>query len=181
MILIQSILNGNQAAQKIIYNKYKKTVSDFIRSKYTHCGDIDDYISEIMIKVFLNLKKFDETKSKFKTWVLSITKNYMIDKWRCDEVSFTSYSNEELVSDTQTINSDYYTSNNTDFENDKSINFISTKLTPSEFILLDMKYLQGYDYNEIGQEFNLTSSTVSNKVNYIKTKLKRNYTELIED
>jgi len=36
-----------------------------------------------------------------------------------------------------------------------------------------MKYVQGYGYNEIGQEFNLTSVTVSNKVNYIKSKLKK--------
>jgi DNA-directed RNA polymerase specialized sigma24 family protein len=44
-----------------------------------------------------------------------------------------------------------------------------------------MKYLQGYDYNEIGKEFNVSSSTVSNKVNYIKTKLKKQNADLIED
>jgi DNA-directed RNA polymerase specialized sigma24 family protein len=43
-----------------------------------------------------------------------------------------------------------------------------------------MKYVQGYDYNEIGKEFNLTSSTISNKVNYIKTKLKKDKEIILE-
>lgn len=74
-----------------------------------------------------------------------------------------------------------YTSCNADFENCSSVNYITSQLSPAEFTLLDMKYLQGYDYNEIGKEFNVSSSTVSNKVNYIKTKLKKQNADLIED
>ena len=36
-------------------------------------------------------------------------------------------------------------------------------------------------YCEIGMEFNLTSSTVSNKVNYIKTKLKKDLGDLFNE
>jgi DNA-directed RNA polymerase specialized sigma24 family protein len=41
-----------------------------------------------------------------------------------------------------------------------------------------MKYVQGYDYCEIGQEFNISSNTASNRVNYIKTKLKETLEEI---
>ena len=41
-----------------------------------------------------------------------------------------------------------------------------------DFTLLDMKYNQGFTYDEIGQEFNLTSNTISNRVNYIKGKVR---------
>ena len=172
-------MNGNQVAQRIIYDKYKKVIYNFIKSKYKHYPDIDDDISEIIIKVFLNLKNYDESKSEFKTWVITISKNYMIDKWRCSNellqsTTLSSENNEQIVYNN-------YTTTNTEFENNNSINFISSQLSSSEYILLDMKYLQGYNYNEIGQEFNLTSNTVSNKVNYIKTKIKKNYSELIEE
>jgi RNA polymerase sigma-70 factor (ECF subfamily) len=186
LTLIQGILSGNRAAQEIIYNKYKKIVRDFIKSKYKHTEYIDDDVSEIMIKVFLNLDKYDSTKSKFKSWVISISKNHMIDKWRCGEISVLTYSTEISQTNTFELNnneqnlSNYYSSN-TDFENASTINFISTKLSNEEYALLNMKYIQGYDYNEIGQEFNLTSSTVSNKVNYIKTKLKKDCGELINE
>lgn len=152
----------------------------------------------------MGLESFDESKSKFGSWVFSIAKNHMIDKWRNNTITLTGNSTGviTLSSDANTSNlSDggYITSTSTtaidanmstftttnccsadyDFENCSSINFISAQLTPQDFTLLDMKYVQGYSYDEIGSEFNVTSSIISNKVNYIKTKLKKNNPEII--
>lgn len=138
----------------------------------------------------MNLKSFDYNKSKFNSWVFSVAKNYMIDKWRCNSC-ITTTTNYTIDSGTYTTSIDcVYNSgtveydNNTIsvsncFENSNSICYISTQLSPQDFTLLDMKYVQGYDYNEIGKEFNVTSTTISNRVNYIKTKIKKNNTELI--
>jgi len=173
MILIQNILNGNQEAQEIIYDKYKKIIKNFILKKYSNYFDLEDDVSEILIKVFLNIKDYDSTKSKFSSWVLSLTKNYLIDKWRCSTSSITS--------SIDITNVNYQSNMSCDFEDNNTLNYISTQLSPSDFTLLDMKYIQGYNYNEIGSEFQLTSSTVSNKINYIKTKLKKNINEDIYD
>lgn len=124
----------------------------------------------------------------------------MIDKWRSGSIILTgnntcSYS--LTTADADVGVSSYITSSNTiligvdntfttsncgadyDFENCSSINHISTQLSPQDYTLLDMKYVQGYDYNEIGSEFNVTSSTISNRVNYIKTKLKKDNPQII--
>ena len=196
-------MNGSPQAQEKLYNKYKKSVKNFLKGKYSLYYDLDDDVSEIMIKVFMNLNTFDSTKSKFRSWVFSIAKNYMIDKWRNRSCTATlSAGNATYTSsvDCQGItvnNSGFITASNvnnmafvsngtcsscnSEFENCSSINYISTQLSPTDFTLLDMKYVQGYDYNEIGKEFNLTSSTISNRVNYIKTKLKKNNAEIIYD
>lgn len=176
-------MNGNQQAQEILYNKYKKSVKNFLTSKYSIYYDIDDDVSEIMIKIFMGIKTFDSEKSKFSSWVFSIAKNYMIDKWR---------GSTTILSGAKTLDSTYSSSNvggfisnnsfcvsNTVFENTNSINYISTQLSPQDFMLLDMKYVQGYNYSEIGKQFNVTSSTISNRVNYIKTKLRKNISEEI--
>jgi len=203
-VLIQNILSGSHLAQETLYNKYKKSVKNFLKGKYSLYYDLDDDVSEIMIKVFMNLSTFDSSKSKFRSWVFSIAKNYMIDKWRNNACTATLMSNN--ITFTSSIdcpeismnNSGFITSGNinnlafssngtcvscstTDFEHCSSINYISTQLSPTDFTLLDMKYVQGYDYNEIGKEFNVTSSTISNRVNYIKTKLKKNNSEIIYD
>jgi len=203
--LIQNILDGNPQAQEILYEKYKQAVTNFLKKKYSIYYDLEDDVAEILIKVFMGLESFDETKSKFRSWVFSIAKNHMIDKWRSTTISLTgsntncvfSYSTNTCGTDigdngsfitssnTGTINaSGSFTTTNCcsadyDFENCSSINFISNQLTPQDFTLLDMKYVQGYSYDEIGSEFNVTSSTISNKVNYIKTKLKKNNPEII--
>ena len=197
-------MNGNPQAQEKLYNKYKQSVRNFLKGKYSLYYDLDDDVSEIMIRVFMNLNTFDSTKSKFRSWVFSIAKNYMIDKWRNNSctatlsvnngVSFTTsvdcqgisvnnsgYITSSNINNLAFVNNGTCTSCNNDFENCSSINYISTQLSPTDFTLLDMKYVQGYDYNEIGKEFNVTSSTISNRVNYIKTKLKKNNPEIIYD
>ena len=202
MELIQNTLNGSPQAQEILYDKYKKSVRNFLKNKYSIYYDLDDDVSEIMIKVFTKLSTFDSSKSKFRSWVFSIAKNHMVDKWRNNTISLTGGSNSNCVlsysttgmeiggdstflatNSTATINiGSTFTTNccsaDYDFENCSSINFITYQLTPQDYTLLDMKYVQGYDYNEIGSEFNVSSNTISNRVNYIKTKLKKNNPEM---
>ncbi len=189
-------------AQEKLYNKYKKIVKNYLSCKYSSYYDLEDDVSEIMIKIFMNLKSFDETKSKFNSWVISIAKNYMIDKWRSNSCNATlvsgtgtytittdclynmSTNTSGFISGSNSIsftNNCCFTTSSTAFETTNSINYLSTQLSPQDFTMLDMKYIQGYDYNEIGKEFNVTSSTISNRVNYIKTKLKKNNTEIIYD
>jgi RNA polymerase sigma factor (sigma-70 family) len=77
-------------------------------------------------------------------------------------------------------NCTYFTSPNiVDFENCNSLIHISNQISPADFTLLNMKYIQGYDYCEIGKEFNISSNTASNRVNYLKTKLKKNNVDMI--
>lgn len=178
-------------AQELLYNKYKKILSSYLKKNYSS-NYIEDDVSEILIKVFLGLDKFDGTKSKFSSWVISIAKNHMIDKWRSNSVTITGSNTTCAFTGDMTSSTAYYTSTTNDFgdftttnltdydfENCSSINLISCQLTPQDYTLLDMKYMQGYNYDEIGSEFNLTSTTISNRVNYIKTKLKKNNPEII--
>ena len=197
--LIQEILDGNARAQEILYEEYSESVRKFLRDKYSIHYDLDDDVAEIMIKVFMKLETFDVEKSKFSSWVFSIAKNHMIDKWRSNTITLTgsNTSCSFTISTDEPAYSNYITSTNVStimnggnsfttsdcagiaFENCSSINYICNQLSPQDFTLLDMKYVQGYDYNEIGKEFNVTSSTISNRVNYIKTKLKKNNPEII--
>jgi len=212
-------LNGNQQAQEIFYNKFRKIIKDFIRSKYSLYYDLEDDVSEILIKAYYSLNTFDPDKSKLKSWVCNIAKNYMIDKWRsnpvitytssnnyafstglvtnassgqiftvsngtsvdfsCDSVITTTSSNSNSY--TVSANSSFTSCNAVDFENCNTVNYISSQISPTDFSLLNMKYMQGYSHCEIGKEFQLTSGTVSNRINYIKTKLKKdNKEEILE-
>lgn len=186
-------MTGNQVAQKILYDKYSKIVKNFILNKYSNNCDVDDNVSEIMIKVFLNLSSYDVTKAKFKSWVCSIANHYMIDKWRCNTISLTSntasinYTSsidsnsfviDEKINDTLYPSHCYSSTCSTSFDNCNSINYISNRLSPQDFTFINMKYNYGYDYNEIGKEFNMSSTTISNRVNYIKTKLKKELPDL---
>jgi RNA polymerase sigma-70 factor (ECF subfamily) len=174
-------LSGNTKAQEEFFNKYKRVIENYLKQNKFKVpfGDFDDYTSEILIKVFYNLDRYDQEKSGFKTWLTTIAKNYMIDQYRSNIT--THCCNITILNnccDTTCSSGMIY---NTDFESSSSVAYLSRQLSPEDYTLLSMKYVQGYNYNEIGSEFNLTSTTVSNRVNYIKTKLKKNNSKEIHE
>jgi RNA polymerase sigma-70 factor (ECF subfamily) len=183
--LIQEVLNKNAKAEEIFFTKYRKIIKDYLKHKFSKYNfDIEDSVSDILIKVYENLNKYD-SKFSFRTWVLAIAKNYMIDTWRSKAIVLTTYNSNFIDNDddyytTTSVNAEYCENSNytvscdMDFENNSSLSYVSAQISPEEYALLTMKYVQGYDYCEIGSEFNASSNTISNRINYIKTKLKKN-------
>ena len=57
-------------------------------------------------------------------------------------------------------------------ETNDLLDFISNKIGIKDFHLLNMKYGQGYDYKDMEKEMKMSSSTISNRVNYVRSKLK---------
>jgi RNA polymerase sigma factor (sigma-70 family) len=185
--LIQNILTGDTEAETVLYEKYRVILTNYLLKKYPCNYDIEDDVSEILIKIFLNLSTYDSDISKFKTWAFAIANNHMIDKSRStyyinstgtthigDNLTFI---NDTYTSDCTTINGDvpcsFTTSNATlQLEQNSSVNFVSDQIESCDFQFLNMHYTMGYSYCEIGTEFNLSSNTISNRVNYIKGKLK---------
>ena len=197
MVLIRGIKNGNKKHEKLLYDKYKIRVEKFLKYNYPFDKEIDDNVSEILIKIFENLNQYDSSKSKFVTWVNNVAKNYMIDKSRKEindpiQVTFDSandgtlcfFNTNDVYCDTSnvsvgiTTNTSYtpcssYISPDKDMENKDALSFISDKIGIKDFHLLNMKYNEGYDYNEMEKELKMSSSTISNRVNYVRSKLRK--------
>lgn len=209
--LIQGVLNKDSNSQNKLYDKYTTYVRNFLKKNYTTYYDLDDDVSEILIKIFLGLHSFDANKSSFTSWVCTIAKNHMIDKWRSNDISYVltnnisgnfitssvSYYDENLTisntssddstasiaTNTSTFNDSSYAtqySSTSDYELNNTVSYVTSELSNCDCMLLHMKYIYGYDYCEIGNEFNISSTTASNRVNYIKSKLKKHIAEIVD-
>lgn len=172
LIHIKNIIKGDRLSEKYIYNKYYEIINNYLIFKYPYNTYLDDDASEIMIKIFENIGDFNMEKSKFHTWVLNISKNYMIDKSRTQKKGFyqnIGHNDESIMFSSY---SSSYTMPDTLLESKDTMNILSTSIKPNDYSMLCMKYLDGFNYNEIGMEFNTSSVTVSNRINYVKTKIK---------
>lgn len=169
MILIKGILMHNKQMQNDFYLKYSDLVAKFLKVKYGNVVDIEDVVSETLIKVFNNLNKYNPERGSVKTWIYNIAKNHLIDKLRreCNK----SYMN---IHDVDVSSLSVKIGNSNEFDSCDMLEYVSNTIDNCDYTLLNMKYNLGYNYCEIGEEFNITSSTVSNKINYIKSKLKKN-------
>jgi RNA polymerase sigma factor (sigma-70 family) len=187
-LLIEGVKNGDKKSEEKFYKKYRTLLKKYVKYKCNSSNDdIDDNVSEILIKVFQKIPLYDKNKSSFNTWVITIAKNHMIDQSR--KVT-TTYSNIDFNAVNTFNTSSYLTSSismdcnttftncsgfnlDTTFENNDTLNFISNKIGVKDFHLLNMKYSEGYDYNEMGKEMGVSSTTISNRINYVKGKLKK--------
>ena len=76
--LIAAYLRGDEESLEILISRYLKPIYSFV---YRHVGDAqeaEDITQQVFVKVWRNLKKFDQQKS-FKPWIFAIAKNASID------------------------------------------------------------------------------------------------------
>ncbi len=76
--LIANYLAGDEKSLEILINRYLRPIYSFV---YRHVGNgevAEDITQEVFVKVWRNLKKFDQNKS-FKTWIFTIAKNTSFD------------------------------------------------------------------------------------------------------
>lgn len=191
--LIKSIKDGDRESEGLLYDKYQKILHCYLRNKFPTYQDIEDDVSEILIKMFVSFDSYDQEKGKFKTWSITIANNYMIDKSRSStfinssgfinvdfnnistNTSVSNYNNSSSCIDLSDMSSTHTSACfSNGFDNCSAVSYVNDYLDSCDFTFLNMHYGLGYSYSEIGTEFNITSNTVSNRVNYIKSKIRDN-------
>ncbi|MFH1111944.1 MAG: sigma-70 family RNA polymerase sigma factor [Patescibacteria group bacterium] len=76
--LIINYLKGDDKSLEVLISRYLKPIYGFVYRFTNNIQDTDDITQEVFVKVWKNLKKFDQTKN-FKTWLFTIAKNTAID------------------------------------------------------------------------------------------------------
>lgn len=72
LALIQSALNGDQQAYTALYNMYINGVYRLCYGLLFNRQDAEDVSQEAFVYAFKNLRRYDASKSAFKTWLYTI-------------------------------------------------------------------------------------------------------------
>lgn len=80
----------------ILYDRYSTKVFQKCVGMTRNQELAQDLTHDIFLKAFVNLKKFDH-RSRFGTWLYSITFNYCLDHLRKDQKNRTTELNEDLT------------------------------------------------------------------------------------
>jgi len=130
----------------------------------------EDATQEIFVKILLSLSKFSG-KSKFSTWLYSITYNYCIDLIRKDKkdiiLSFDNYSFE--IEDQSTFDAEIMETNVYRLKD------VMTELSTEDNGILLMKYQDEMSIKEIGDILNKTESAVKMKILRAKERFMKIY------
>jgi RNA polymerase sigma factor (sigma-70 family) len=169
-ILVDKIILGDKKSEDVLYNRYRSIITNHLNYEWRNHIPHDDNVSEILIKIFNKLTNYNHKMGSFHSWVFKITKNHMYDLLRKLSVRPIKYYDFNNIDDY-----DYFATQTIDvvFDYDEQTKTAIDKLSVFDKELLNMKYVEGYSYADIGNYFNMSSTTASNKVNYIKAKIKK--------
>ena len=93
--LIKEYLNGDEGAFRELVNKYTGTIFNF-SARFVGVEYANDITQDVFIKIWKNIKKYDEKKANFKTWLFTITRNTTTDYLRKKKtINFSTLDSEE--------------------------------------------------------------------------------------
>ena len=136
-----------------------------------------DAVQEIFLKLIINLSKFSE-KSRFSTWVYSITYNYCIDVLRRKKKTQKTFSDEDLDNLDVAENVEDSFILETEIKRLKVI--LNTLQTEDKSVLM-MKYQDEMSIKEICEVLGKSESAVKMKIKRAKHKFKRIYQQSYKD
>jgi len=157
----------NSSYFTMLYSRYSGKV-------YSKCISLlkdeqlsDDATQDIFLKIYLNLAKFSG-KSKFSTWVYSITYNYCIDYIRKKKKEKNIFSEDiEKVGDPLTDVS--------------RLKKVMNVIPPGDKAVLLMKYQDDMSIRDIAEVLSKSESAIKMKIKRAKHKAQSSYKEIFKD
>lgn len=137
----------------------------------------EDATQDVMMKILMNLAKFSG-KSRFSTWIYSITYNYCIDFLRRKKKDPSIYVDdfienldvEEEVDDSFLLETSV-----------KRLKVILEDIPSGDKTILLMKYQDEMSIREIGEILDKSVSAIKMKIKRAKQKFKKSYKEKFKD
>lgn len=155
---------------ELLYRRYARKVFAKCISMLKDEVKAGDATQEIFTKVFVNLSKFN-FKSKFSTWVYSITYNYCIDALRKQQRRGAIFS-DELDDAPDEVVPEVSDAEMAEIKIDM-LQKVLAQLPAGDRILLEMKYKEGQQIKEIAALLNKSDSAIKMKLKRAKAKAKR--------
>lgn len=154
---------------EILYGRYSSKIFGKCLTILKEESLAQDATQDVMMKILLNLSKFGG-KSKFSTWVYSITYNFCIDFIRKKKKDKSQYY--EDVSQFEDVVDEVDDKELLEIELER-LKVIMERIPPDDKSILMMKYLDGMSIKEICQVINKTESAIKMQIKRAKLKFVR--------
>ncbi|MBK8055906.1 MAG: RNA polymerase sigma factor [Saprospiraceae bacterium] len=169
----QYLLSQNVNYFNLLYDRYTDKVYAKCISMLRDQELAEDATQEIFVKILLSLSKFSG-KSKFSTWLYSITYNYCIDQIRREKKENTVTVND--FSRIDQVDDDMYDSEIKE-TNVFRLKEVMEKLNAEDKSILMMKYQDDLSIRDICSILDKTESAVKMKILRAKEKFLKIYHE----
>jgi RNA polymerase sigma-70 factor, ECF subfamily len=176
--LIAQARTGDKDAYRLLVEAYQDRLFGLVVSMVKNRELAEDLSQEIFVKAFFALSKF-EGGSAFYTWLFRVASNHCLDHLRKRKLSETSLD-ATLDDNEETTRLQQMPAPQTD-EPDRLMGAptesgeILSSLTPEQRLILSLRELEGYSYEELADVMKCGVNTIKSRLNRAREALKAAY------
>lgn len=151
--LMRAVLNKQREALEELYDRYIRLVYSFALKATKNEGRTRMIVQLVFTRLWTTEKGYDESKGNFANWLLTITRNCMIDEVRRDkkhqnQIQWSPKRWEQLNDQDEKNNPESFVLNR---EKKERIQGAFKWLSQSQVQLLQLLYWEGYSLSEIAE------------------------------
>jgi RNA polymerase sigma-70 factor, ECF subfamily len=178
--LIADYLTGDEQSLELLIKQYLKPIHSFVYRYVGSTPEAEDITQEVFIRVWRNLKKFDQDKS-FKTWIFSIAKNASLDFLKKRKtIPFSEFENEDgenMITETFVDPSPLPHELLERAGMAQVLTSAMEKLSPKYRMVLFLRYNDHFNFREIAESLGEPLNTVKSRHRRALVMLKKLLTE----
>ncbi len=166
---IEAVKKGNVQAFSVLVEKYQKMVYTLALKLMKKPEEAEEMAQDTFIKAFHKIDSY-EGKSKFSTWLYSITYNACISELRKRRIEFKSLDDRQVSDEDEQRMYDYYRGNRKE-DQEKYLALAMEKLPGDDQVLITLYYYENQSMDEISMITGLTVSNIKVKIHRARKRM----------
>jgi len=166
---IEAVRKGNVAAFSVLVERYQNLVYSLALKLLKKTEEAEEMAQDTFVKAYQKLDTY-EGKSKFSTWLYSITYNACISELRKRRIQFSSLEDQRISDQDEMRMHDYFSETKKE-DQEKYLNLALEKLPEDDQVLVTLYYYENQSMDEISTITGLTVSNIKVKIHRARKKM----------
>ncbi len=168
--LLQRVIQGDSDAFAELYRRYASLVYSMALRVVGNTQIAEEVTQDVFVKVWQKGILYDETRGRFSTWLLSVTRFTAIDRLRYEKrrpAAGGEARETPLPRELRYISTDHAL-----WEQGQQLRMLIEQLPPEQREVVELAYFKGLTHRELAEHLNLPLGTVKSRLRLALEKLR---------
>ena len=173
--LMQGVAAGDPAAVALLYDRFGSLIYRMAYQSLPSRDEAEDAVQEVFVRLWRTSDRYDPTRAALVTWVMLISRRYMVDRLRRSRSAIKSSGLEEKLLDVQHGSVETSSGGNLDAEQQERFATLMKKidqLPELQKTVVVRAYLNGQTLRQIGEELNTPLGTIKSALSRALVRLR---------
>ncbi|MCR9066789.1 MAG: sigma-70 family RNA polymerase sigma factor [Cytophagales bacterium] len=172
--LLALLKDKDERGFDILYQNYSNVLYGVIIRILKDEDEAKDMLQEVFVRIWNRIDKYDRSKGRLYTWMINLTRNFVIDRLR--SADYKNHQKNNFVRDDNVIiiDSKYSSSQNIDVI---GLQGMVTKLNEDHRKLIQKIYFEGFTQADLAEELGIPLGTLKTRIRAAIKSLRKQFVD----